>query len=76
VHGAAFSVGGAIAILELSQPSLWAWLGETAQRAGAGLNAAVSAPAPTWLAPTPMFCAAVLGGALLIAYLTSLLRET
>jgi len=68
-------LGGSIAVLELSQPSLWAWIGQWTDRAGVAAGAALNAPAPAWLSPTPMYCAAILGGALLIAYLASLWRE-
>jgi hypothetical protein len=76
VHGAAFTVGGAIALLELSQASLWTWLGQAAQRAGAAFNTEVAPSAQALLTPTPMFCAGVLGAALLIAYLSTVWRET
>jgi hypothetical protein len=75
VHTIAAVLGGSIAVLELSQPSLWAWLGLWTDRAGAAAGVALNAPTPAWLSPTPMYCAAILGGALLIAYLASLWRE-
>jgi hypothetical protein len=75
VHTVAAVLGGSIAVLELSQPSLWAWVGQWVDRTGAAASAALNGPAPAWLSPTPMYCAAILGGAVLIAYLANLWRE-
>ena len=76
VHTIAAVLGGSIALLELSQPSLWTWLAQWTERAGAAAGSAFNGPSLAWLSPTPMYCAAILGGAVLIAYLASLWRET
>ncbi|MDB5452739.1 MAG: hypothetical protein JWO33_1317 [Caulobacteraceae bacterium] len=71
LHAAAYSIGGLIAVLELSQPSLWQGLADWLNRAGAPLL-----DARLWTTPNPMFCAAVLGALVLGAYLSRLLRES
>jgi hypothetical protein len=71
LHLAAYSVGGLIAVLELSQPSLWQGLADWLNRAGAPLL-----DARLWTTPNPTFCAAVLGALVLGAYLSRLLRES
>ena len=76
VHGLAWLLGGAIAVLQLAQPSFWTWLGGAAGQGAASLDQAARASLGALSAtPSPMFCAAVLGGSLLIAYLTVVLRE-
>ena len=71
IHTTALAVGGLIAVLELSQPSLWQGLADWINRAGAPL-----VDAQLWLTPNPMFCAAVIGVIVLGAYLSRVLRES
>jgi hypothetical protein len=70
VHGTAAAVGGAIALYELAQPSLWTGLYNWLSNASAPL-----ASAQQWPAPDPMTWAVVLGAGLLGAYVVYLLRE-
>ena len=70
VHGAAASIGGAIAIYELSRPGLWVGLFNWLSTASAPL----SSP-QVWTAPDPMTWTVVVGAGLLAAYVAYLLRE-
>jgi hypothetical protein len=70
VHGAAASIGGAIALYELAQPRLWSGLYNWLNQAAAPL-----ASAQQWAAPDPNTWAIVVGAGLLAAYVVYLLRE-
>jgi hypothetical protein len=75
VHGLAWTMGGAIAILQLAQPSLWTAIADATAKGADSLDQFARGSAAVWTAPSPAFCAFVLGGALLVAYVTMLLRE-
>jgi hypothetical protein len=70
VHGAAATIGGAIAVYQLAQPGLWTgfygWLTQT--------TVPLANP-QLWTAPDPTSWAVILGAGLLAAYVVHLLRE-
>jgi hypothetical protein len=70
VHGAAASIGGAIALYELSQPGLWTGLYNWLNKASAPL-----ASPQVWTAPDPMTWSVVVAAGLMAAYVVYLLRE-
>ena len=71
IHTTALAAGGLIAVLELSQPSLWQGLADWLNRAGAPLM-----DARLWMTPNPTLCAAVAGVLVLGVYLGRVLRES
>jgi hypothetical protein len=71
LHTAALAVGSLIAVLELSQPSLWEGLADWLNRTGAPL-----VDANLWSNPNPAFSLAVVGALVLGVYLSRVLRES
>jgi hypothetical protein len=76
VHGVAWTLGGSIAALQLAQPSLWEWLIGAARQASSAVTQTVGGASVMWSTPSPALFGLILGGALLIGYVTVLLRET
>jgi len=76
VHGVAWTLGGSIAALQLAQPSFWDWVVGAARQGSGAVTQAVGGATLMWSTPSPALFGLILGGALLIGYVTALLRET